>query len=194
MSRDDPLRDDRTLCDAFRRGERHALERVYVAYLPLVRTVCARGFGQFRGFHRVHERDDAIQTIFLAAFQERTRLSYDGLGSYSAFLRGIAQNTVRNMLEKKKRFDRRPEAPDRSSEDIEAQAIRGETVAVVRAFRASITDPREKAVIQRYFVDGLAEERLAPELGITRYRLRKTIKTLDKRLRTYLKKHGVDYP
>ncbi len=188
--RTDLLRDDRALRDAFRRGERTAMQRVYQEYHPLVRIIVTHGFGGFRGFFDPVDRDDATQTIFLAAFQEKARLSYDGLKPYAAFLRGIAHNTVRRMLDSKRRFDRKPDDDVRPPEDLEAAVEHAEAQAVMAGFRAGVTDPREQAVMQRYFCDGQTEEQLAVELGITRYRLRKIIAALHKRMTRHMASHG----
>src|SRR5690606_21160993 len=75
---DDLLRDDAVCREAFRRGERWAMEAVYRRYLPLIHTVVSRGFSGFRGFFDPVQRDDAVQAIFAAAFEERARLAYDG--------------------------------------------------------------------------------------------------------------------
>lgn len=190
-TREDLLRDDARCREAFRRGERWAMELVYRTYIPLIHTICSQGFGGFRGFFDPVDRDDAQQTIFAAAFEERARLAYNGVDPYAGFLRGIAHNTIRKMLSSQKRFDRRPEAPEPVGVDVEAQVFEDQTAAVLRAFRESVTDPRERAIIQRYFCDGCAEETLAEELNITRYRLRKTIAAVHRRMKRHLEAHGI---
>ena len=120
--------------------------QVYRAYLPLVRTICAHGVGNFRGFFDPVEREDAQQQIFAAAFEERARLSYDGLKPYSAFLRGIARNVVRRMLEKRKRFERTPEQTDAPERDLEDEAMESEQLGLMRRFRQAIdTEPDRRA-------------------------------------------------
>lgn len=166
------------------------MQRVYQEYHPLVRTIVTHGVGGFRGFFDPVDRDDAAQSIFLAAFEERARLSYDGLKPYAAFLRGIAHNIVRRMLDSKTRFDRKPSDDHRPPEDLEAAVLHAQAQAVMSQFRASVTDPREQLVLQRYFCDGEAEERLAPELGITRYRLRRIVSKLHERMTSHMTSHG----
>ena len=166
------------------------MERVYTHYLPLVRTICTHGFGRFRGFFDPLDREDAVQSIFMTAFSERTRLSYNGLDPYRSFLRGVAQNVIRRMLDSKTRFDRRPEKADPTPIDTETSYIEAETHALLKRFRASITDHRERVVIERYFCEGWSEEKVAQNLGITRYRTRRVIATLHRRMTRYLKEHG----
>jgi RNA polymerase sigma factor (sigma-70 family) len=190
----DLLRDDRGVLDAFRRGERAAMERVFLTYEPLVRTVVRNGFGGFRGFRSPADQDDMVQTVFLAAFEGGCRQRYDGLTPYSSFLRGLAHNQVRQRLSKNARFTRTDGAPPPShpSETTPEDALAcEEEQAVVARFVASITDEHERAVLQRYFVAGEAEETLAKSLGITRYRLRKTIARLHKQMTRHLGAHDV---
>lgn len=191
---DDLLSKDRRTREAFRRGERWAMELVFQTYMPLVRTVAIHGFSGFRGFRNPADQDDTVQQVFCAAFEERARLSYDGLKPYSAFLRGIAHNVVRQHLSKHARFQRTDGAPvpeDRMADDLEGCVIDSEEQALMRRFRESVTDPTEQAVLTGYFCDGTAEETLASDLRITRYRLRKTIAALHKRMCRYLRDHDV---
>jgi RNA polymerase sigma-70 factor (ECF subfamily) len=167
------------------------MSQVYTAYSPLVQTICTHGFGGFRGFFSAADRDDGVQQIFLAAFEERTRLAYDGLKPYGSFLRGVAQNTIRRMLEKRTRFNRTDAPVPEPEAGVEERVIEEETLSVVRRFRASVVDPPEPEVLQLYFVEGMSEEALAERLGCTRYRLRKTIARIHKRMERYLRDHGV---
>ena len=187
----DLLRDDAAVREAFRRGERTAMAHVYTEYSPLVQIICTHGFGGFRGFFSSADREDAVQQIFMAAFEERTRLAYDGLKPYGSFLRGVAQNTIRRMLEKRTRFNRTDAPAPQEDQGLEERAIEAETLGIVRRFRSTVVDPPEPEVLQRYFVEGMSEEALSAELGFTRYQLRKTIARIHKRMEGYLKAHGV---
>ena len=191
---DDLLRDDAKVREGFRQGERWALAEVYRVYFPVVATVMTRGFGTFRGFFNPADRDDAIQNVFTAAFEERARLSYNGLDPYSKFLRGVAQNVVRRMLEKRKRFmrtDGQPELEFGVVETAEQTIITKQEQSVVGKFRASVDTEPDKTILQRYFVDGVAEETLASELSMTRYKVRKVISLLHRRMTKYLVAHGI---
>ena len=194
MTDGDLLRDDARTREAFKRGDRWALTEVYRVYYPLVTTVVTRGFGGFRGFFNPADRDDAIQSIFAAAFEQKARLRYNGLDPYTAFLRGIAQNVVRRMLERRTKFmrtDGQPELEHKEVETAEAQFLDAEAIQVVRAFRETIQEPVQRQILASYFVDGDAEETIAKDLSITRYKVRKTISLLDRRMRRYLKQHGL---
>ncbi len=188
----DLLRDDPALREAFRAGERWAMEAVYKSYLPLVTTIACHGTGGFRGFFDPCRRDDAIQTIFVRAFEERTRLAYNGLDPYSGFLRGVAHNVCRQLLDKDRRFQRVPEKEPSAAPDLEQDLIGREACDLLAQFKAGL-EPRDRLILRRYFQEGASEEGLAEELGLTRYRTRKTIKTLHKRMLKHLKAHGITH-
>ena len=167
------------------------MSQVYDAYAPLVQTICTHGFsGGFRGFFDPIEREDAQQQIFAAAFEERARLSYDGLKPYSAFLRGIARNVIRRMLEKRKRFERTPDQVDAPEVGLEDEAIEGEQLGLMRRFRHGIDTEPDKTILHLYYVEGWSEERLASHLKMTRYKTRKVIARLHKQMTTHMKRHG----
>ena len=63
--------------------------------------------------------------------------------------------------------------------------------ALVRQFVSQIDDDREREILNRYFVEGQAEESIAVDIGMTRYRVRKTIKHLHERMYRYVKQHGL---
>lgn len=179
------LPEDRSALLAFRGGERWALAAVFRAYVPLVRTIVRHGFSGFRGFSNPADQDDMVQTIFAEAFDQRSRMRYDGLKPYSAFLRGMAHNKIRQRLSKDTRFARTDGAPEPSNpsrQTPEEALLEHEQRQIMANFRASITDPVESTVLNQYFIAGIAEESIAKELGITRYRVRKVIAHLHQRM------------
>lgn len=191
---DDLLRDDAVCREAFRRGERWAMEAVYRRYLPLIHTVVSRGFSGFRGFFDPVQRDDAVQAIFAAAFEERARLAYDGVHDYARFIRGLAHNVCRQILDKDRRFSRTPEtdADGEGGPDVEAELVRAEALEACRRFREGLADPLERRVLEGYFARGEAEETLAEALGVTRYRLRKVIAQLHKKMQRFKREAGLE--
>ena len=190
---EDLLRDDAKLREAFRKGERWAMEAVYRSYENLVRIIVCRGFSGFRGFRSPADQDDMVQTVFMSAFEESARLRYDGLNPYSAFLRGLAHNKIRQKLSKDTRFNRTdgPVPTDRMAEDMEGVILEQEAHQIVARFRESIQGEPDKSILQGYFVDSIAEETLATRLGITRYKVRKCIAKLHSQMERYLREHNV---
>jgi len=191
---DDLLRDDSRVREAFRRGERWAMNEVYRVYFPIVNTVARQGFGNFRGFFNPADRDDAIQTIFAAAFEEKARLSYNGVDPYVSFLRGLAHNVVRRMLEKSTRFKRTDWVADPGGappENAEDTLIKSEAAQVMRKFREGLANESERIILERYFVQGEAEETIATDIGMTRYKVRKTIALLHRMMQRHARAHGL---
>ena len=166
------------------------MTRVYRTYLPLVKAVAVHGFGSFKGFFDPIDQEDCIQNVFATAFEERCRLRYNGIDPYTAFLRGLSHNVVRQMLDKKRRFDRIPEPPPDKGTTFEDDLIGHQAAQLCRRFHEDLTEP-DKSIVTLYFCDGWPEERLASHLSMTRYRLRKAIQGLHKRMRKYLKNHGI---
>ena len=189
---DDLLRDDAVCREAFRKGERWAMEAVYRRYAPLIYTIVSRGFAGFRGFYDAVQRDDAVQAVFATAFEERARLAYDGVNDYARFIRGLAQNVCRQILDKDRRFARTPEIdPGDGHEDLEEALLAAEALEACRRFRDGLADPLEKAVLDGYFAKGEAEETLAVALGVTRYRLRKAIAAVQKKMLRFKQQEGL---
>ncbi|TNF38168.1 MAG: sigma-70 family RNA polymerase sigma factor [Deltaproteobacteria bacterium] len=187
----DLLRDDPRCREAFRVGERWAMEAVYRHYLPLVVTVVCHGARDCRGLFNPAERDDAVQTVFALAFEERTRQAYNGVDPYSGFLRGVAVNVVRHALSRDQRFHRAEPPPHAPPEEaLEARVIAEETAAHLHRFTDTLS-PLEQTVLRRHFGEGASEDGLAAELGLTRYRCRKTIQTVQRRMIRYFEAHGI---
>jgi len=190
---DDLLRDDAKVREAFRRGQRWALTEVYRVYFPIAATVATRGSGNFRGFFNPSDRDDAIQNVFAAAFEEKARLRYNGVDPYSKYLRGIAQNVCRRMLEKSARFARTDGQPELEvpPDGVDDRLISAQQQAVMKQFKDSVDTEPDKTILAAYFLEGEAEEKIAVDVGITRYKVRKIIALLHRRMTRYLKENGI---
>jgi RNA polymerase sigma factor (sigma-70 family) len=190
---DDLLRDDSRVREGFRRGERWAMNEVYRVYFPIVSIVATRGFGNFRGFFNPADRDDAIQTIFAAAFEEKARHSYNGIDPYKSFLRGLAHNIVRRMLEKHTRFKRTDWEADPGSpapDTAEDSLIKAESAQIMRDFKEGL-GKKEREILERYYVNGEAEESIAKEVGMTRYKVRKSIAALHRMMQRHVRNYGL---
>ena len=188
------LRTDRRLLEAFRSGERAALEKVYWHYVDSVAHVVRRGVVLSRG-RRVtglpaHEISDLVQETFLRAFAEKTRLAYDGLRDYRPFLLTICRNLVVDWARRRGREVPTEEeltttvetdggASIAASEPEWADAL---TLTVVEAYVRSLTPPISEVYEQRY-VRGRSEREAAEALGIGR----QTVRTLEKHLRSGLR-------
>jgi len=196
MTLTDVLSRDSDLLARFRAGERRAMEAVFMAYEGLVRTIVIRGFGSFAGYRNLADADDAVAATFEAAFEERARLTYDGIQPYRYYLGGIARNVVRTMCRKRGReipVEEIPEAIDPSSwiGPPEEHAEAREGAALLARFRDFLGDAGHVAVFEGYFGRGLSEAVLAEELGMNRYRIRLHLARIRKRMKRFLREEGL---
>lgn len=186
----DLLSQDRALLERFRKGERTALMQVWQNYHPLIEGLARRGFGPWRGFTRAIDIEDAVSSTFAAAFEESCRLRYDGLTPYSAFLLGIARNVMRRQIKKETREESLdPLTSLELKEDAptpEEQLLSREETEILARFCKTL-DEDEAWVFHGYYRDGLSEERLASSSGRTRYRVRKLLHKVQRKLKRYLR-------
>lgn len=102
---------DRALLDAFRRGERGALTRVYAYYVDELGELIRRGFvtesggGPLRvpGAANPDDQADVIQETFVRAFSPAARAGYDGIRPFRPYLFRIAKNLMIDRLRARRR-------------------------------------------------------------------------------------------
>lgn len=200
------LEDDRAWLDAFRRGDRAALARVYRSYVDGVAGLLRRGFEfssggracRFRGVRSEAELEDRVQEVFARALSERARLAYDGLTPYRAYLNTIARNLV---IDDFRRAERRMvaftwEPPDRPTEgsterpseplgglfapsgDPAEDLTRRQLAATIEATVGALP-PREQSVYRLRFVEELEHADIATRTGLTPAK----VKTSEARIR-----------
>lgn len=202
------LVEDRKLLDEFRRGSPEALDRVFREYAPAVALNLQRGFGisvgnrdrRFRGYDSTFEREDALHEVFVRAFSERARLSYDGLHPFRNYLFGITRAVVIDEYRARERMASRlveedaPQSDDAEEgradpldEDSGAAEATGnpgldledaELKELVREFRSSLS-PEEAEVFRLRFVEGASLEKVEAAIGRSPSRT----KTLERKLR-----------
>ena len=190
----DLLSTDRSLLELFRQGDREAMMTVWNHYYPLIRSQACRGFSGMTGFTSAADVDDAVSATFLAAFQERARLSYDGVTPYGAFLLGVGRNVMRRLSRKVAREPVRDplsyEMTAGGSASPEEQYLSAEQRDVLGRFPGTLSEGEQK-VFFGYYRDGLSEEKLAVVVGRTRYRVRKELARVEKLMKRYLARHGL---
>lgn len=197
------LASNRSLLDAFRAGEPTALKEVYVRYAPglsqSLRSAMPAGHAyggfSFAGLNSPLELADALQEVFARAFSERSRLAYDGLSSYGAYLAGIGRNVVVDHLRRRgasralavelsgqAQTEPPVDSPEVAWEQAEAQRL-------VARFEATLND-RDRVVYQCRFKDGLTQQECAGQLKLTRIQVRRTEAKLRGQLLELLKTGG----
>lgn len=194
----------RALLDRYRLGQPAALHEVYVHYAPGLARSLRAGFaldmqgrgGQFPGYGLPLELADALQETFTRAFAESTRLAYDGLNPFGAWLMGIAHNMVVDHLRRRQTADAALQtlsecgewqvnctpAPDIAAEENEAGRL-------LEAFRSTL-EARDHALFAARYERRLTQEEAARSLGLTRIQVRRAELKLRQKLLEHLKCNG----
>jgi RNA polymerase sigma factor (sigma-70 family) len=177
---------NRPLLDAFRGGEREALRKVYVRYVTEVANFLRRGFtlagpppARVPGVADDARLGDGTQEVFVRAFGERARQSYDGLRPYRPFLLRIARNLRIDEVRASGREllasgddDFEPqadpsEAPPAPEEDVHWQGLS----RLAREYIEGL-DAEARRYVEARFVEELSQAEVAETMGITRRRVR----------------------
>lgn len=184
------------LLEAFRKGERWALERVYREHVRMLdgylRTLARAG--QARDLMQESAIADFLQEVFVRAFSPTVRVSYDGTRPYAPYLRKIAKNLFIDQLRAQGRaleqlVETLPDASEAVRVDGEPSA--DPRVATVLSTYLAGLPPPLLGVYEQRFVLGHSQETACSALGITRRRLRTDEERLKTGLRRALMNHGI---
>lgn len=206
MTDDEPSPvEDRELLAAFRDGRRAALDQVYRRYVLEIARYLRRGFmytsnGQplrFNGIQSAFELESFVQEVFARAFAPRTRMAYDGLRPYGAFLTGIARNVLLDELRRQARHGEVIEAPE-NLERIPAPDVAADLAEVTRdehrgrelvlAFLDSACDDHDRRLYVLRYERELSQVDAAREAGLTRIQVRRWERKFRERLLRFLKR------
>jgi RNA polymerase sigma-70 factor (ECF subfamily) len=172
---------------AFKRGERAALERVFLRYADDVAA-------QVRKTRLPeHDVESVVQDVFLKAFSEAARDSYDGLRPFGAWLRTMTRNLLIDRLRKDARLQfyapedlptvlSNEDAPDAHHDTHELRAVLGE-------FTQSLAG-EEARLFELRFVKHTSLSKAAELLGWSEIRVRKFDTQVRVRLLQALKRAG----
>lgn len=207
---DDPLASGERLA-AFRAGDRAVLTAVYRCYVKDVAILVQRGFtldrgsgGRVLGLHSVEEQRDVVQEVFLRAFQEKARHSYQADQPYRPWLLRIAKNLMIDRLRKSGREILAPGGGGDDSPDIDELCEKNEPVApygegdvdgrrlheATQAFLAQAA-PEQAQFVRLRFMEGKSQAEVAALLDITRRRVRTEEVRARDALRDWLHKQGL---
>jgi len=184
------------LLEAFRRGERWALEHVYRAYVRMLDRYLRAVARASRApeLAQPGATVDLLQEVFIRALSLESRLAYDGTRPYGPYLRKIAKNLFIDQLRARGRV---------VEESLDVVLDAGDSIP---AEREEFADPRVNAVLASYlaalppalrgvyeqrFVLGKSQEDSCAALGITRGRLRADEARLMSGLRRALLDSGI---
>jgi RNA polymerase sigma factor (sigma-70 family) len=196
------LLSNRSLLEAFRRGERRAIEQVYRTYVDPVTRLLQGGFPfvsggtvhSFRGFDNAWDLECAVQDTFIQAFSPAARLAYDGLHPFAPYLLAIARNRVISSMRSEGREQRRrtslaSEPRPHEADSPEQEAERRELRHLVSDFRSGLSEELRHFYDLRYVEDRNLLE-VARELGLSRMRARGRDEKLRRLFADFLHRRG----
>jgi RNA polymerase sigma factor (sigma-70 family) len=189
------FRNDPEMLAAFREGRREALEHVYRANIEsIIRYVraLARAHGR-RDLAQSGATSDLVQEIFLRAFSQSTRASYDCSREFGPYLKAVARNHLIDTLRSGRREDLK--TPDELALLIDRESSSGtpsgdpEMLAIVESYLRDLPANLE-AVYQQRFVLERSQEAASHALALSRRTIRTAERHLLRGLRQSLARRG----
>ncbi len=183
----DPLESDRAWSAAFKRGDKDALARVFLAYADDV----ARQVRATRVFE--HEVESLVHEVFVKAFSPRSREAWDGLRPFGAWLNTMTRNLLIDRARRERRLDVR--APDDmpvlvdDRPDAADHHDAHELAGALAAFRATLSAEEQQLFSTRFERDQSLSQ-AARALGWSEIRVRKLDTSLRARLLRALQDAG----
>jgi RNA polymerase sigma factor (sigma-70 family) len=208
------------LLEAFKRGEREAMDEVYRHYHPGLAAFLRRGFSFqssgrpyfFKGIKDPAELEAAVQEVFRRLFEAKARASYNGSRPFSNWMLAIARNMAINQFR-----NREVALSDSTRDGDERGHLAALDAAVTPEFSGLLYGESERgqdarlesdelrALVARFlgglpqleqrllllrFADGKGQAETAGELASTRMKVRIAEARLRKRLRVFLRGSG----
>lgn len=189
----------RELLDAFRAGDRSALEVVYMRYVDDVFDLARYGFA-LGGGKRVPGstlpdlQRDLVHDVFVRAFAERARVAYDGLRPYRPYLLRIARNAIIDAARRRGAVplelvdddvaDPDPAAPP--ADDLDWQRL----TSAARGWREGL-DSECRELVRLRFEEDLGQREAAARMRATRRRVRTLEARVRRGLLAYLRELGL---
>jgi RNA polymerase sigma factor (sigma-70 family) len=203
------LTQNRRLLEDFRANSRPALDEVFFHYAPGLTEFLRSGFAfesrektcVFKGFAAPFDLENAIQEVFLRAFSERARLSYDGLRPYVNYLYAIARNYVIDELRRRSAtlelFAEIEDAPrDAINSELTCSGCdpsfhveEREIERLLSEFLQSRDDLTQSYYHWRY-EETLTQSAVGHKLGLTRIQIRRIEARFKRELLSYFKDNG----
>jgi DNA-directed RNA polymerase specialized sigma24 family protein len=182
------FRDQPELLQAFRRGERHVLERVYRAHVreldSYIRTLARAA--NCPDLAQPSWVADALQEVFVRAFAPAARTSFQADRPFLPYLRAIARHFFIDVLRSRGREVAGSEAslPESAVEGSYGEsALDPRVSALLVTYVGSLAEPL-KGVYEQRFVLGRSQEDACNALSLSRRKLR----TAEARLKTGLRR------
>lgn len=208
------------LLEAFRRGDRDAMDDVYHHYVSGVTSFLRKGFTfrggsghfYFKGIQDPNELRPAVQEVFRRAFEERARTAYNGVNSFSNWVLAIARNMVINKFRNREICFSDYISPgdgrshlkvmdDEVTEEFsgilygqpdqsQEDQMESSELKQLLANFMSELTEHDRKILVLRFAEGKGQEDTANQIGSTRMKVRTAEAKLRSRLRAYLRNSG----
>lgn len=208
------------LLEAFKRGDRKAMDEVYRHYVVGVTSFLRKGFTfqgakghfYFKGVQDPNDLKAGVQEVFRRAFEAKARASYNGINSFSNWVLAISRNMVINQFRNREIAFSQYIAPtdERGHLAIMDDEVTEEFSGLLYGKPSGQQDsefeqgelktlidafmkeiePDEQQLLLLRFVEGQGQEETAVALGSTRMKVRTSEAKLRSRLRAYLRHSG----
>jgi len=214
------LAKNKRLLEAFKHGDRAAMDDVYRHYLGGVTAFLRKGFTfrsarghfYFKGIQVPGDLASGVQEVFRRAFEDKARASYNGVNSFTNWVLAIARNMVINQFRNREiafsdyiaPSDERghlaimdDEITEEFSGVLYAQAEVRQDSQIENAELKGLIDKfmselsdHDRQLLVLRFAEGKGQEETAELLGSTRMKVRTAEAKLRSRLRAYLRHSG----
>jgi len=208
------------LIEAFKRGDKKAMDEIYRHYAPGVTSFLRKGFSfrsatgnfYFKGIQDPSELKSAVQEVFRRAFEAKARNSYNGAYSFTNWVLAISRNMVINQFRNREiafseyisGSDERSHLTVMDDEVTEeftgllygqpspSQDVKMETTELKTLIDKFMEelDEHDKSLLVLRFAEGKGQEETAEAIGSTRMKVRTAESRLRSRLRAYLRNSG----
>lgn len=208
------------LIEAFKKGDRKAMDEIYRHYAPGVTSFLRKGFSfrsatgnfYFKGIQDPSELKSAVQEVFRRAFEAKARNSYNGAYSFTNWVLAIARNMVINQFRNREiAFSEYISGSDERShltvmDDEVTEEFTGllygqpspsqDTKMETNELKTLIDkfmgelDEHDRSLLVLRFAEGRGQEETAEAIGSTRMKVRTAESRLRGRLRAYLRHSG----
>ncbi len=199
------LLENSNLLDGYRRGETLVFESIFKTYGNEVLTLVRLGFSAsspksytVSGVTDYALQCDMVQETFLRAFSQSARSGYDGQSPFRPYLLRITKNLMIDHLRKQKShkndigsqnggIDLDDILLDNSAfpeENPSEQAHKTRQELATKEFVTQL-EPRAKAFFALRYQQGLAQDKVAQQMEISR----RQVRSLENLLRRHLKKY-----
>jgi RNA polymerase sigma factor (sigma-70 family) len=204
------FKDNRKLLDDFRRGKASVFRIVYKHYIENMELFVANGWYNSENGNKVYGivdfevQAELVQEIFMKAFSEKARMSYDGFRPYKIFLLGIARNVVVDYFRKQPRDMLTHASVDVATMNIETNADLDmiaarehdldwqRCIAATKDYVATL-DAIHRRFVEFRFHDEMTLMEVARRLELSRGKARQLEKELGRSLKRHLQSLKLSY-